>query len=475
MLEEPPVGDVGHQGRGGRGPDAGEGRMTQPKPALAFLYNLEDRLPIGRGVLYGMQHVIIMLPPTALAPVLLSGGLHLSPSLTISIVAATLVAAGLATLLQGNGAFGIGARLPVVQGTELYFLPPLIAIGLISGTGSIAFCVMLGGVLVCLISFFYRHIEKLFPPVVVGTIITLIGVALIPIGIEQFVGHGTPYFGTGKAFLVASVTFVCMLAFSIVLRGFLRSIAIVLAIVIGYALSVALGIVDFGPIKEAAWFGLPHLLPLGFDVPSLTEIVLIMLLFVVAAVETTGYVSATSTLVGVEPSRKRISSGLIADGIGSVVSGALGSTPMTAYAQNLGALSMTRVAARRISVFAGGILILLGLVPKFGAVLGTIPTPVLGGVALLLFGTVAGVGIKTLRPTLHTERSTVIIAASLSLGVGFALVPGEGIAFMSTNIALALQTGVAVGGLAAVILNLMIPEERTSPPPGDTAEVVTGH
>lgn len=436
-----------------------------PKPALTFLYNLEDRLPIGRGLLYGMQHVIIMLPPTALAPVLLAGGLHLSPSLTISIVAATLVAAGLATLLQGNGAFGIGARLPVVQGTELYFLPPLIAIGLVSGTGSIAFCVMLGGLLVCLISFFYRHIEKLFPPVVVGTIITLIGVALIPIGINQFVGKDTPLYGTGNAFLVASVTFVCMLAFTVVLRGFLRSIAIVLAIVIGYVLSAVLGIIDFAPIREAAWFGLPHLLPLGFAIPSVTEIILIMLLFVVAAVETTGYVSATSTLVGVEPSRKRISSGLIADGIGSVVSGALGSTPMTAYAQNLGALSMTRVAARRISVFAGGLLILLGLVPKFGAVLGTIPTPVLGGVALLLFGTVAAVGVKTLRPTLHTERSTVIIAASLSLGVGFALVPGEGIEFMSTSIALALQTGVAVGGLAAVVLNLVIPAERTSPPP----------
>lgn len=449
---------------------------TEPAPQaenIEFLYGLEDRLGPVRGMLYGLQHLLLMLPPTVLAPVLLARGIHASPAVTAILVSATLLAAGIATILQGVGKFRIGARLPVVQGTELFFIPPLVAIGLQDGIGSIAFCVALGGVVIAVGSRFFKFVSKLFPPLVIGTIITLIGVYLIPVGIQQFLGQGTPQFGSGKAFAVGSITFVVIVLSSFLLRGFWGSVSILIGIVVGYLVSLPLGMVDLSAVGQASWIGLPHVLPFGMGIPSPTSILLILLLFIIAAVETTGYISATCEVVGERASDERISRGLTADGIGSVISGMLGSTPMTAYAQNLGALGITRVGSRFISIYAGAIIIVLAIVPKIDAAASTIPAPVIGGALLVLFGTVAGIGIQTLRTALNTQRDVLIFAAALSLGVGFAVAPAGGLHFLPASGQVALETGVAIGALAVIVLNLIVPGGHGSRDSASTDSVVS--
>ena len=416
-------------------------------------------------MLFGVQHLFLMLPATVLAPILLANGLGLSAATTTVLVTATLFAAGLATLFQGLGWFGIGARLPVVQGTELYFIPPLVALGASSGTGSIAFSVCLGGLLTLFIGRIYKNIEKLFPPLVIGTIITLIGIYLIPVGINLLLGQHTPQYGTYKPLLIGVTTFFTIVVCSLYLPGILGSMSILFGIAVGYVLSLSLGIVNFSPVAGAGWLSLPDLLPLGFDVPDLSAlpvVVMILFLFVVTAIETTGYVVTTNEIAGGDPdnANQKIKHGLAADGLGSVLAGLLGSTPQTAYAQNLGAVAITKVASRHVSIYAGGIILFLGFVPKIGAIFSTIPSPVMGGALLMLFGTISAIGIQTLIPVLNKQRNLMILAASLAIGAGFGLAPDEGLAFLGTNGKNALQMGVAIGALSAVILNLIAPESK---------------
>lgn len=426
-------------------------------PLVDLRYQLEDNPGRVRGVLYGIQHLLLMLAPTSLAPVILAGIVHLSPGRTVMVVSATLVAAGIATILQGQGLWIVGARLPVVQGAELFFIPPLGAIALQAGMGAVSFLVGLGGVMVILASQIFFRVHRFFPPLVVGTVITLIGVYLIPVGTGLMLGENTRFYATADAFGVGMLTVVLIVLFSFFLKGFAGSISILLGIVIADLVAAWLHMVDFTPVTQAAWYGLPHLLPFGLAVPSGVDIAVIMVLFVVAGIEALGYVVATCELVGVHSSSDRVARGLAANGVGSLVSGMLGSTPMTAYAQNLSALGMTRVATRYVSLYAGGIMILMGLIPKFDAMVSTIPAPVLGGGLLVLFGTVAGVGVRTLQGALTGQRELLIFATSLALGVGFALAPAAGLRFLPSSFRIALQTGVAIGALTVIVLNIVVP------------------
>lgn len=436
--------------------------MLQENQPIEFIYGLEDNPGPTRGALYGLQHLLLMLAPTSLGPLILAGIVHLSSATTVLLVSATLIAAGVATLLQGQGVGRVGARLPVVQGTELFFIPPLAAIGLQYGLGSMAFLVGLGGLMVAVLSRLFPYVRRFFPALVIGTVITLIGVYLIPVGISLFLGQNTPFYGKGSAFAIGSITVILIVLFSYFFKGFWGSISILLGMAIAYILAIPFGMVNVKPIAQAAWVGLPHFFPFGLKVPGIPAIVVILVLFIVAAVEALGYIAATSELVGVPATSERIARGLAADGVGSFLSGILGAMPMTAYAQNLGALGMTRVGTRYVSLYAGGIIVLLGLIPKFGAALSTIPVPVLGGALLVLFGTVAGVGVQTLRNTLNTQRELLIFATSLALGVGFALAPSAGLAFMGSGVRVALQTGVAIGAVSVIVLNIIFPEQKAA-------------
>lgn len=444
---------------------------TQKKPnnTITFDYGLEDKLSPSKGMIFGIQHLFLMLPATVLAPILLASGIGLSAAMTTVLVTATLFAAGLATLFQGLGWFGIGARLPVVQGTELYFIPPLVALGVTAGSGSIAFCVCLGGLLTLFIGRIYKYIQRLFPPLVIGTIITLIGIYLIPVGINLLLGQHTPQYGTYKPLLIGLITFFTIVVCSLFLPGIWGSMSILFGIIAGYVLSLFLGIVDFSPVTRADWISLPHMLPLGFEIPDLSTfpvVIMILFLFVITAIETTGYVITTNEITGGDPAKtnQKIKHGLAADGLGSVLAGLLGSTPQTAYAQNLGAVAITKVASRYVSIYAGGIILFLGFVPKVGAIFSTIPTSVIGGALLMLFGTISAIGIQTLIPVLNKQRNLMILAASLAIGAGFGLAPDEGLAFLSTNGKNALQMGVAIGALSAIVLNLIVPEFKEKTP-----------
>jgi xanthine/uracil permease len=220
------------------------------------------------------------------------------------------------------------------------------------------------------------------------------------------------------------------------------------------------GLVDFTQVQNASWFALPKVLRWGLEMPNISSLVLICVLYIVTTVETIGYISATCDAVGVKADEKRVRGGVLGDALGSIVGGALGSTPLTAYAQNVEAISITRVGSRHIILWTGLILVILGLVPKFSALVGTIPNPVLGGAILVLFGMVAGVGVQNVRESITGNRELLIFSISLSLGLGFSLVNEKALAFLPIDLVTALKTGVGIGAVSAIVVNIILPKKN---------------
>lgn len=431
------------------------------KNELGLDYGLEDKPNLGKSFVLGLQHLLLMFAPTILAPIVIGQVAGLSVTETGILIAATLMASGIASLIHSKGVLMVGSRLPVVVGTESFFMVPLGMIGSNGQMGAMFSTVILGALFIILITPFLGKLMKLFPPIVTGTIITMIGVYLIPIGMNMAFDVDTPgNIGKGSVALVAAVTFILIIIFNRFLKGFLGAVSIVLAMLIGYIVAVPFGLVDFAPVKEAAWFSLPKILHFGLAMPSISALLLVMLLYIITTVETIGYLSATCEVVGVKFDDKRLKGGVLGDAVGSFIGGFLGAPALTAYAQNIGAISITRVGSRHIIVWTGIIAISLGLIPKFSALVGTIPNPVLGGAMLVLFGMVAATGVQGLKNSISGNRELIIFSSSLALGLGFSLINPDALAFMPTEVSGALMTGVGPGAACAILLNLLLPVEK---------------
>ena len=434
------------------------------------MHPVNEVLPPGRLAIFGFQHVLAMYAGAVAVPLILATAIGLPEEDLVYLINADLFTCGVATLIQAVGLWKVGIRLPIVQGVTFAAVTPMILIGQSGGLPAIYGSVIVAGIVTLLVSPYFSKLLRFFPPVVTGSIITIIGVSLLPVAVT-WAGGGDPKaenFGAPGNIALAFAILLLILLIYRFFGGFVSSIAVLLGLIIGTVVATVLGITDFGGVGEAAFFGVTT--PFHFGLPSfgLAAILSMILVMLVTMVETTGNAVAVGEIVEKPIREDNLTAGLRADGLSTALGGILNAFPYTAYAQNVGLVRLTGVKSRWVVAAAGGFLILLGLFPKLAAVVAAIPLPVLGGAGFALFGTVAATGIRTLsRVDFDRNPNLVIVAVSLAIG----LIPVASPTFYSalpTGMQIVLNSGITAGSLTAIILNVAFNvmggrEERPDP------------
>nr|BBH86261.1 uracil permease [Thermosporothrix sp. COM3] len=423
------------------------------------VHPVDEVLPLGQLLVYGFQHVLVMYAGAVAVPLLVGAALRLSQEQIVYLINADLFTSGIATLIQvlGLGKLPIGSKMPIIQGCTFTAVTPMILIGNTHDLTTIYGSVIVSGLIVFLISPYFSRITRFFPPVVTGTIITTIGLTLLPAAIG-WAGGGQalsdPAFGNIGIVLFSFAVLVFILLIYRFFRGFISNIAVLLGIVIGTLVAIPLGLTNFAEVTRADWFGITTPFRYGlptFDLASIAAMTLVML---VTMAETTGDMIAVGDIVGKRVSRRVLASGLRADGLSTMIGGVLNSFPYTAFAENVGLVSLTNVKSRFVVATTGVMLLVLGLFPKLGAVVAAIPAPVLGGAGIVLFGTVAAVGIKSLAKVDFSNHANVMIVA-VSLGVG--MIPVGAPTFyhqLPDWLQIITNSGITAGCVAAIVLNI---------------------
>ncbi|WP_369207638.1 nucleobase:cation symporter-2 family protein [Streptomyces sp. PU-14G] len=458
--------------RGGKGA-GGPGTHAHPP------HEVDAVPPVWRLFVYGTQHVLAFYAGAAVMPLLVAQGVGLRGADQAMVVNASLLACGLATLLQSVGLPGIGIRLPVVQGPATSAVPSLVAVGLAAGGAHAGLPTMFGAVIAAGLALFviapvFSRLVRYFPPLVTGTIVTVVGVTLLAVAAKQ-VGGGDPgaaSFGSPAHLGLAGATLLVIVLVSRFSSGFAATVAVLVGLLAGTGLAMATGLADFSGTGSSRWFGMTE--PLHFGAPrwDTAAALSLSLVMVVIAVESIGQFFAVGRIVGREVGERDVVRALRADGLGTVFAGLLGSFPSTVFSQNVGLLQLTRVRSRWVVAASGVIMAALGLMPKVGAVIAAMPTPVLGGATIVLFGTIAVVGVQILgQADLAHRHGTLVVA--VSLGVGFLptayprfaeRLPGE-------QLHVIFGSGIILGSITAVLLNLLFYHVRL---PGRRRELTPG-
>lgn len=404
----------------------------------------------------GLQHVLAMYAGAVLVPLIVGGALNLTPEQLAYLISIDLLTCGIATLLQvwKNKFFGIG--LPVMLGCTFTAVGPMIAIGSKHGISAIYGAIIVSGIIVVLISSIFSKLVKFFPPVVTGSVVTIIGLTLIPVAFNDMAGgEGSADFGNLKNLVLAFGVLAIIILLNKFTTGFIKTISILLGIIIGTIIASFMGMVHFSEVGEAKW--LHGITPFYFGAPTfdLTSIITMTLVAIVSLIESTGVYLALGDITNKKVSEKDLAKGYRSEGLASVIGGIFNSFPYTAYSQNVGLVQLTGVKTKNIIYAAGTILIILGFIPKIAAITTLIPTPVLGGASLAMFGMVVSYGIKMLgKVDFNHQGNLLILACSIGMGLGVTVVPDIFMKFPE-SIRILFQSGIVAGGLTAIILNIL--------------------
>lgn len=441
--------------------------MTEPAHSEMH-YDVEEMPPWREAIPLGLQHVLVMVASNITIPIIIAGVVGATTGETAFLVQVALLVAGLTTLMQTIGIGPIGARLPVVQGTSFGFL--VIAIPLASeyGLSAVFGGAIVAGVVQILLGFSLRWLRRLFPPLVSGIVVLVIGVGLLPAGANLAGGGvGADDFGSWLNLGLAGLVLVAILiAFSFGKR-LISMAAILVGLVIGYLAALAFGAVDIGQIADAAWFALPRPLEFGLSFPA-AAIIGMSVMAIATSVETIGDLAAiTKGGAGREVTDRELSGGVIADGVGTAFASLFSAMPNTSYSQNVGVVAFTGVMSRHVVSVGAGFLILAGFLPKLAAVIAAMPSAVLGGAAIAMFAMVAAAGLKLIAESKLGRRDMLIVAVALGVGQAMATVPAL-VASFPEQIRVLLETGIVPAGFLAVLLNLLLPDNDPVPVAAET-------
>ncbi|GHC21582.1 uracil-xanthine permease family protein [Aidingimonas halophila] len=423
-------------------------------------HDVNARPPLGRAIPLGLQHVLAMFVSNVTVPIIIAGAADLSDAQTTLMIQAAMFVAGVATLVQSLGLGPIGARLPIVMGTSFGFVPVLIPIAVGMGVPAALGAALCGGVAMALVGLFLPWLRFLFPPVVTGTFVIMIGTLLMPVGFAYAGGgFGADDFGSPHHLLLAALVLVVTVGMHQFGRGIWSEISPLAGLVTGFIAAVAFGYVDFSSVGDADWFSLPTPFAIGVEF-HLAAIVPVVLLAVVTCAESIGDIVGT-TVGGAnrEPTQKELSGGVMADGLASVFAAIFNAYPQISFSQNVGIVALTGVISRFVVAIGGGFLVIAGLLPKLGGLVSSIPNSVLGGAVLIMFGMIASAGIKMLSGIDFNKRNMLIIALSLAAAIG--LPAQEGLyENLSDNVQGIIESGLIPGALVAIILNLILPRSE---------------
>ena len=419
-----------------------------------LVYGVDDNPSISKKIIFGIQHIFAAFGGIIVVPLVIASAIGLDVKTTTALISATILASGLATIIQARGVGKIGSRVACIMGTDFTFVSPSISVGTVLGLPGIIGATILGAFLEIILSFFIKPLMKLFPPLVTGTVVCLIGLTLLPVAIDWAAGgSGAVNYGDLKNISIAGIVLIITLILNIYGKGMISSASILIGMIIGYIICIPLGMVDFTSIKEASWVSIPRIFEYGvkFD---LKAVLAFLPAYFVTTIETVGCLKAVGESSNIRMKEEQVGEGVLADGIGSIIGGVLGSFPNTSFSQNVGVISLTKVASRHVAVMAGFILVILGFLPKISALITEIPQPVLGGVGIVMFGTVAASGIKTLSKIELNDTNLLIIATSIGLGLGVTFRP-EFIGQLPEGLKMVFSSGISIGTITALVLNLL--------------------
>lgn len=418
---------------------------------------MEKETQNGKAAVLGLQHLLAMYAGAVAVPLLIGTGLGFNQEQMTYLISIDIFMCGLATLLQltVNPFFGIG--LPVVLGCAIQAVAPLILIGSTEGVGAIYGSIIASGIFVVLVAGFFSKIKKLFPPIVTGTVITVIGLTLIPVAIEKMGGGSAtaPGFGDLTNLLLAFVTILLIVGVQLLGKGFIRSIAVLIGLIGGSILAAFLGRIDLGAIGQAPVFHVPQPFYFGKPTFEIWSILLMIIISMVSMVESTGVYFALGDITGKKVGEEQLKKGYRAEGLAVILGGIFNTFPYTGFSQNVGLVQLSGIKTRKPIYFSAFFLIILGLFPKIGAVAQIIPEPVLGGGMLVMFGMVAIQGIRMLLEVDFTNDKNLLIAAvSIGFGLGFNLMP-ELFSQLPETVQMFTGNGIVMSSITAIVLNLV--------------------
>ena len=422
--------------------------------------------PMGQAAPLGLQHVLAMFASNVTPSIIVAGaaGLQFGGAEQVYLIQMAMLFAGIATLFQTVGFGPVGAKLPIMQGTSFAFVGVLAGIAATQGLGVALTSCIIGGLIHFALGSVIAYIRYLFPPLVTGLVILAIGLYLVPVGIKYAAGGAADFqmaaesFGSLMHWTVALTVIVVALGFKFMTKGILSNAAILLGLIAGYLVAFMFGMVNFAAVGKASWVTGLQTLPYGFEF-NLGAVIGVTIVSIVSAVETIGDTSATAKAgAGREATDEEISGATYADGLGTAVAGVFGGLPNTSFSQNVGIVGMTGIMSRHVVTIAGAIMVICGLIPKIGAIIASMPLPVLGGGVIVMFGMVAAAGLNVLSEIKMSRRNMIIIALSLSIGLGFNLVPSA-VQYLPGIWKTLATSAVAPTAFLAIVLNQIIPEE----------------
>lgn len=424
------------------------------------VYELEGRVALNKAIPLGIQHVLAMFLGNISPLIIISGMLQMPIETKTMLIQNSMFIAGVATLIQLYPVFKVGAGLPIVMGTSSGFIGTAKAIGTQYGYGAILGAALVGSIIEVFLGFFIKPLKKLFPPIVTSLVVVSIGLSLLPVGIKYFGGGaGVSDFGSWQHLLVGTTVIISILIFK-QFKGFLGESSVLLGIIIGYILSITLGMVDFTQVKDAAWVSLPKPFAVSLEF-NIEAIIAMTIMFIATTVETIGDISAIANGgLDREATDSELSGGVVADGVASIIGSVFGILPNTSFSQNVGLVAVTKVVNKFVIMTGAVFLILCGFCPKLSAIFSVMPQSVLGGAAVIMFAMILVSGLQSLTREKIDGRNGLIIALAIGLGVGIGNVP-EVLDQMPTWVSnIFAQNGIIMTFVIATILNLILPKDK---------------
>ncbi|KEI82929.1 purine permease [Clostridium botulinum] len=433
--------------------------MKKNETDIQLMYGVNDKPKILMQILLGLQHIFAAFGGIIVVPIVISAALGFDAKTSTALISSAILAAGVATFIQSRGIGPIGARVACIMGTDFTFVAPAIAVGGKFGLSGIFGATVLGAGIVIILSFFVKPLMKLFPPIVTGTVVSLIGLTLLPVSIDWAAGGvGSANYGSLKNISIALFIMIVTLLLNHYGKGLVSSASILIGMVVGYIICIPLGMVNFSSVSQASWVSLPKIF--GYGITFNLQVLLPFIpAYFVTIIGTVGCLKAITEVSGIKADEKPITAGVLSDGVGSMLAGVFGALPNTSFSQNIGLIPLTKVASRYVTMMAGILLVILGLFPKFAALINIMPQPVLGGVGIVMFGTVAAAGIQTLSGVKLNNRNMLIIATSIGLGLGVTFRP-EFIAKLPESLKMIFSSGISTGTIVALLLNVILKEKE---------------
>lgn len=452
--------------------------MKQCNYSREALFQLNGIPPLGMSISLALQHLVAMIVGCVTPAIIIANALGLPQSERVLLIQVSLVMSAVTTLIELFPIGGkLGSGLPVMFGISFAYLPSMQAI--VGGGGDIATiagAMVVGGIVAAVVGVFVKKIRRFFPPIITGTVVFTIGLSLYPTAINYIAGGaGNTYevvvlrkgltsalvHGSWQNWAVAAFTLIVVMVMSNKGKGICKLAAILLGMIAGYIVAAVFGMVDLSEVRDAAWFSLPQFMHFGIKF-EFSACIALALLFAINAIQAIGDLTAT-TVGGLnrEPTDQELQGGIVTYGLTNVLSAFFGSLPTATYSQNVGIVTTNKVVNRVVFALAGGFLLLAGLIPKFSAILTTIPQCVLGGATITVFSTIAMTGMKLIASETISPRNTTIVGLSAALGVGISQSSSALSQFPESITIIFGKTPVVIATIMAVLLNLILPQENT--------------